>query len=86
MTWNPSHKFTQKIKNEMLITFVDRQLIDIGYKLDAILAEAASSCCQSKEKSVSCSQHFFCSFCIVTTCCKTFNEFDQLAQSKKYER
>jgi len=45
MNENCSVKTTQKLENERPITFVDQQLIDIGCKVDPILAKAASSCC-----------------------------------------
>jgi len=67
----------------MPIAFVDRQLNDIGRKVDPILAEAASCCCQWMVKSRSSSRHFFMSKSIMTNPLKNIlNEFDQLEQSK----
>jgi len=48
---NPSRKLTRKIKNEMPITFVDRQLIDSGYAASPFLTKADPSCYQSTVKS-----------------------------------
>jgi len=66
MTCNPSRKFTQKFENVMLITIVMRWNIDNSHGRDAVLAEAASSCCQSAVKSTSHSWHFFLPFLIMT--------------------
>jgi len=50
----------------MPIAFVDRQLNDIGHKVEPLLAKAASSCCQSMVKSGLSSWHFFMSELIMT--------------------
>jgi len=77
---NPSHKFTRKIKNEMPITFVNRQLIDGGDGFDAVLTEAASSGLRSIVESASNTRHFFFSFYIMrnTTRKNNIDAFDQL--------
>jgi len=66
MNENPLVKITQKLENEVLIAFVNWQLIDIGCKRNPVLAKAASSCYQSMVKSRSNSWHFFMSEFIMT--------------------
>jgi len=67
MTRNPSRKFTRKLENVMLITVVRQWSFDNSHERDAVLAKAASSCCQSTVKSASRSRHFFLSFFLSMT-------------------
>jgi len=68
--WESLGKITRKLENEMQIAFVDRQLIDMGRKLDCVLAKAASSCYQLTVKSGSSSRHSFVSQFVVTLIAK----------------
>ena len=85
MNQNPLGKFMWKLENEMLITFVNWQLIDSIQELDANLTKAASSCCWLMVKSVLCLQLFFVSKLTMTNPLqKCVNEFDQLHQSLSF--
>jgi len=66
---NPSRKFTRKIKNEMPITFVDRQLIDSGCAASPFLTKADSSYYRLTVKSGEAALIFSVLFFIMTKAC-----------------
>jgi len=65
----------------MPITFVDRQLIDIGHAVNPVLAQAASSCYQSTVDSGSSSWQFIVSeFIMANMWRNVVNAFDRLIE------